>query len=158
MFRILDLSAGNRAIWFNKSMELATFIDIRKNVKPDVVCDSRQLPLNDGLFDLIVFDPPHVNFGEKANMSKSYGYHNSEEIQDIIKKSAKEAHRVSNKNALLVMKWNDHDKKIGPVLGSIDPWWQPLFAHRIAYRLKHASSTYWAVLMRREHVDCFELS
>lgn len=84
--KILDMSAGNRAVWFDKNNPLATFLDIRAEVNPDIVSDSRNTPFKDGEFDLIVFDPPHVNFGANAEMSKTYGHHTTEDIRDIVKK------------------------------------------------------------------------
>ena len=90
--KILDMSAGKRAIWFDKQNPLVTFIDIREEVKPDIVADSRRLSIEVGdNYDLIVFDPPHVNFGKNAEMSKTYGWHTTEEIRDIISKTAAEA-------------------------------------------------------------------
>src|SRR3990167_10920656 len=90
--KILDMSAGNRAIWFDKHYPDATFIDIRPDVSPTFVADSRHLPATVGSdYDLIVFDPPHVNFSAGAELSKQYGHHTTEEIRSIIQGTAKEA-------------------------------------------------------------------
>jgi len=148
--RILDMSAGNRAVWFDKSHPMATFVDVRESVKPDVVADSRNLKMfDDGLFDLVVFDPPHVNFGANAQMSKTYGHHTTDEIRDIIKRSSREAHRTSKRNALMAFKWNDHDQKLQTVLALMKKWWEPLFGHSVSMRTKHSSQTYWVLLRRR---------
>ena len=61
MFSILDMSAGNRAIWFNKKHPDTLYIDKRASVKPDLVADSRALPLEEPKYYLVVFDPPHMN-------------------------------------------------------------------------------------------------
>ena len=58
--KILDLSAGKRAQWYSKKHPLTTYVDIRPEVEPDVVCDTRSLPFEDATFDLISFDPPHM--------------------------------------------------------------------------------------------------
>lgn len=88
--KILDLSAGNRAVWFNKKHPLATFCDIRPEVEPDVVVDTKTLVgFEDGSVDLFVFDPPHVNFGANAEMSKTYGHHTTEQIREIIQETAR---------------------------------------------------------------------
>jgi hypothetical protein len=42
--RILDLTAGNRAIWFNKAHPLAVYIDKRAEVNPTIVADNTALP------------------------------------------------------------------------------------------------------------------
>lgn len=148
--KILDLSAGNRAVWFDKNNPLTTYIDIRDEVKPDIVADSRELPLSVGDdYSLIVFDPPHVNFGAKAELSKTYGHHTTDEIRDIIRRSAREAHRVSRTDALMAFKWNDHDQKLSKVLGLMAEWWEPLFGHAVSSRTKHSSMTYWVLLRRK---------
>lgn len=147
--KILDLSAGNRAVWFNKQHPLATYLDKRESVKPTFVCDTRSIPSEVGEeFDLVVFDPPHVNFGKNAQMSKTYGHHTSEEIRDIVKLSSKEAHRVTKTNALMAFKWNDHDQKLDKILSLMSEWWEPLFGHATSVRTKHNCQTYWVMLRR----------
>jgi hypothetical protein len=42
--KILDMSAGNRAMWFNRSHRLATYLDCRSSVKPTICCDTRDMP------------------------------------------------------------------------------------------------------------------
>lgn len=148
---ILDLSAGNRAIWVNKQHPDVMFIDIRTEVNPTVVADSRALPTEVGTgYRLVVFDPPHVNFSAGADMSKQYGHHTTEQIREIIRGTAKEAHRVSRSGAFMSFKWNDHDQKLEKVLNLMDTWWEPLFGHKVAIRTKHASATTWMLLRRRE--------
>lgn len=72
--KILDLSAGRRAIWFNKKHPSAVFIDQKIEVFPDIIADSTKLPFEVGFeYDLVVFDPPHVNCGKNSNMSRVYG-------------------------------------------------------------------------------------
>jgi hypothetical protein len=148
---ILDVSAGNRAMWFDKSHPEATFIDVRESVNPTVCCDSRALPSQVGSgFDLIVFDPPHVNFGANAEMSKTYGHHTTEQIRDIIKRTAQEVHRVAAPRALMSFKWNDHDQKLERVLALMSEWWEPLFGNIVSQRTKHSCMTYWVMLRRRD--------
>lgn len=146
--KILDLSAGHRAIWFDKNHPLATFVDRRECVEPTIVCDSRDLPaLVGNEFDLIVFDPPHMNCGPKSNMSRVYGYHTTAEILDIVEKTSREAHRVAKKNALMAFKWNNHDIKLKRILKLMQQW-EPLFGHLV--KNGPHSQTYWVLLLRRE--------
>lgn len=42
--KILDLSAGRRAVWFDKKHPLTTYLDKRAEVEPDIVCDTRSIP------------------------------------------------------------------------------------------------------------------
>ncbi len=145
--RVLDLSSGYRGIWFNKNPKDVLFVDVDSQVGPDVVADSRMLPFN-GPFDLIVFDPPHTNVGKKSNMARDYGYHTTEAIIDIIRKTAREAHRVTSASALMAFKWNDHDQSFDKVLAMMAAWWEPLFGTTTARRTKHPCSTQWIMLRR----------
>lgn len=157
--KILDISAGRRAVWFDKNHRDATYIDVRPEVNPTLVADARALPAEvGGGFDLIVFDPPHVNFGAKSNMSRDYGHHTTAEIRDIIAGSAKEAHRVSRTDALMAFKWNDHDQGVDRVLDLMSPWWEPLFGHGVSGSHRRGSMTSWVMLRRRDAVQSFALA
>ena len=148
--KILDLSAGHRAIWFDKTYRDTIFVDIRPEVKPTIVADSQALPFEVGEgYDLVIFDPPHVNFSAGAQLSQRYGHHTTEEIRDIIARTGLEAHRVTRPDALMAFKWNDHDQKLTRVLALL-PDWEPLVGHKVAMRTKHASATTWVLLRRRD--------
>lgn len=144
--KILDLSAGRRAIWFNKNHSLATYLDKRAEVKPTIVCDTRAIPKEAGEdFDLIVWDPPHMNCGPNSNMSRVYGYHTTAEILDTIERTGREAHRVSRENALMALKWNTHDISLQRVFALL-PNWEPLFGHLT--KDGPGSQTFWVMLRR----------
>lgn len=150
--KILDLSAGNRAIWIQKDLDFVTFLDKRPETNPDIVCDTRDLPESVGKdFDLVVFDPPHLNFGKNSNMSKSYGHHTTEEIKETIALTAMEAFSVSKENALMAFKWNDHDISLDTALELLSPYWNPLFGHHMRNRggSDAKSQSYWVMLLRR---------
>lgn len=144
--KILDLSAGNRAVWFNKKHPLTTYLDKRPEVNPDIICDTRSIPNKvGGGFDLVVFDPPHKNTGKNSNMAKCYGHHTTEEILDTIEKTSAEAHRITKPNALMALKWGTADIKLKRVLGLM-PHWEPLFGHLTKDGPR--SQTYWVMLRR----------
>lgn len=146
--KILDMSAGARAVWFNKSHPDTLFLDIRPQVKPDIVCDTRELPAEVGTgFGLVVFDPPHKNFAASGNMGKNYGHHTAEEIRSIVRDSAKEAHRVSIPGALMAFKWSEGGRKLSDALAWMGPWWEPLFGHGISHQ---QTGTSWVMLRRRD--------
>lgn len=157
--KILDISAGRRAVWFDKNHPDATYVDVRPEVAPMIVADARDLPAAVGAgYALVVFDPPHVNGGKTGNISRDYGHHTSEEIRDIIRRSAQEAHRVTAADALMAFKWNDHDQKLPKVLELMADWWEPLFGHVTSIRRKHVCQTYWVMLRRRDAVQQFALA
>lgn len=150
MMKILDLSAGNRACWFDKNNPLATFIDKRAEVNPTLVADSTCLPESAGSgYDLVVFDPPHENVGANGHMTKRYGHSTRAQIIDTIIGSGNEAHRVTRSNALMAFKWNDHAFDLDKVL-SLMPKWEPLFGHHLRNRGGSEAKTqsFWVMLRR----------
>lgn len=144
--KILDLSAGNRAVWFNKNHPLAVYLDKRSEVKPTVVCNTNSIPPEVGTgFDLICWDPPHMNCGPTSNMSKRYGYHTTAEILETLEKTGREAHRVSVFDALMAFKWNNHDISLKRVFALL-PQWEPLFGHLT--KNGPGSQTYWIMFKK----------
>lgn len=148
--KIVDLSAGNRAVWYNKRHPDTVYLDIRPGVEPDIVCDTRSLP-DLGPVDLFCFDPPHCNTGKNSDMSKRYGHHTTAEILDTIEKTGKEAHRVAAPNALMALKWNTHDIRLQRVFDLL-PDWEPLFGHLTKDGSTSKSQTYWVMLRARPPV------
>lgn len=142
--KILDLSAGNRAVWFNKQHPLCVYLDKREEVNPDIVCDTRENVPGSG-YHLICWDPPHMNCGPNSNMSKCYGYHTTAEILETIEKTAANVHAASASNALMAFKWNNHDIKLDRVF-KLMPQWEPLFGHLTKDGPR--SQTYWVMLRK----------
>lgn len=149
--RVLDLSAGNRAIWFNPNHEGVTFCDIRPEVRPTIVCDTRELPaeVGDG-YGLVVFDPPHKNNAASGKMSANYGHWTAEHIRDTLARSAAEAWRVTLPGALMAFKWNDHTLRLSTALGLMSDYWEPMFGHGVKGQQRHETHTSWVMLRRRE--------
>ena len=154
--RIIDLSAGNRSMWFDRKDPTCTFVDKRPEVRPDIVADSRNLGETVGKdYDLVVFDPPHTNTGPNSDMSKTYGYLTGAEITDLIRSTAREAHRITRPGGLLSFKWSDRDRKLESVLPLFDPYWRPLFGQRLPAGRRRASNdkitnTHWIMMLRRD--------
>lgn len=151
--RVLDVSAGRRAIWFDKEDAVATFVDHREEVRPGIVCDSRTLDGVEGPFDLIVFDPPHTNTGKCSAMTKRYGHTTAAQLDVLLAETAKATHRVSKPDALMAFKWSDRDRKLTSVLPWLSPYWRPLFGHGVSSRPRRStgtrqSVTYWVMLVR----------
>lgn len=146
--KILDLTAGPRGIWFNKEHPLATFLDRRAEVNPTFVCDTTNIPPEVGTdYDLIVYDPPHMNCGPNSDMSKRYGYHRTFDLLDDIAKTMREAHRVSKPGALMALKWSTHDIKLPRLFKLLGPW-EPLFGHITKFSQRRPYQSYWIMLRR----------
>jgi hypothetical protein len=147
--KILDATAGNRAIWFQKDYPDATFIDLRtEGVDPrNVPMDCRHTDFRDGEFDLVIFDPPHMTCGPASAMAARYGHYLTAEIRELVGVAFVEFHRVLKLDGLVAFKWNDHDTSLDSILAPVTGF-DRLVGVPTATRTKHSSTTYW-VLMRR---------
>ena len=144
--KIIDLSAGRRAIWYNKTNPLTTFVDVRPEVDPDIVLDTRTDFSHLGKFDLIVWDPPHMNCGPNSNMGRRYGHWPNAHIRELIKITQAQATKIAHENTLLSLKWNNHDIKLETVFNLMDQW-EPLFGH-MTKNGPH-SQTFWVMMKLR---------
>lgn len=147
----MDVSAGNRAMWFDKNNPLTTFVDRRAEVNPGIVADTTNLRmLADNTFDLSVFDPPHVAANANSNLAKSYGVSTVPDILNTVSGTARELFRVLKPGSLLAFEWNDHDISLKRVL-SLMPQFVPLFGQITSVRVrpngKVRSSTHWVLLL-----------
>lgn len=125
---------------------MATYLDKRSEVNPTIVCNTREIPETVGSgYDLLCWDPPHMNCGPNSQMSKRYGYHTTKEILETVEGTGKEAHRVSRDGALMALKWNTHDIRLARVFNLL-PDWEPLFGHLT--KDGPGSQTYWVLLRR----------
>lgn len=150
--KIIDLSCGFRAIWFDKKNPLVTYLDKREECSPDFVCDTTEIPQSIGTdFDLIVFDPPHENVGANSHMATRYGHHTRSEIVRTIIGTAKEAHRISREEALMAFKWNDHAYSLDKALDLMREYWTPLFGHHLRNRggTQTKTQSFWVMLLRK---------
>lgn len=149
--RILDLSAGARAVWHNKNHPLALYLDRRAGVRPDIVCDTRNIPESVGKgFDLVVWDPPHANCGPNSKMSKRYGHHTTAEILDTIEKTALQAWNITSPGAFMAFKWSSRDIRLQRVF-DLMPMWEPLFGHLT--KNVPRSQTCWTLFLRRDEYE-----
>lgn len=151
--KILDVSAGERHVWFNKQHPETTFLDIRPEVGPDVVGDSRDLGrFGSEWFDLVVFDPPHGSIGPNGAMGKRYGSFKIDYIRELVKQSDAELARVLKPDGLMSFKWNDRQIRL-PIVLSWLPSFLPLFGHHVDARQARPSTTYWVMLRKRTIFD-----
>lgn len=150
MKRILDACCGSRMFWFDKNNEDVCFADNREVnttlcdgrklvIRPDKQIDFRNMPFEDGLFKLVVFDPPHlIHAGEKSWLRQKYGIL-PEDWKPYIKQGFIECMRVLEKDGVLIFKWNEEQIKTSEILANID--YKPLFGDK-------RSKTRWIVFMK----------
>ena len=156
MKNILDACCGSRMFWFDKTNENVVYMDFRKLstnlcdgrklvIDPDVVGDFRNMPFDCNVFNMVVFDPPHlVNVGDNSWLAKKYGKLNKETWQEDLKKGFSECIRVLKPGGFLVFKWNETDIPLVKILKLCTA--KPLFGNK---RSKQ-SKTHWVVFMKKE--------
>lgn len=149
---ILDACCGSRMFWFDRKNPNVLFQDVRDKeytlcdgrkleVHPDVIGDFTKMEYPDNTFQMVVFDPPHLdNANETSYMAQKYGTLRRVIWKEDIKKGFDECMRVLKDKGTLIFKWNETRipvKRIIEVIGK-----EPLFGHRTAHK------TIWLCFMK----------
>lgn len=122
----LDVACGSRSFYFDKQDERVfkcdahprhlTLCDGRTlDVSPDMVADFRELPFPDKSFNLVIFDPPHLDVGAGWQVDK-YGKLDSDSWHEDLAKGFSECLRVLKPHGVLVFKWYEHHIPLKDVL------------------------------------------
>jgi len=151
---ILDVCCGSRMFYFDKENPSVLFCDIREfedtlcdgrklEVKPDVIADFRDLPFEDNIFSLVVFDPPHMKtLGKNSWMAKKYGVL-GDTWEDDIKQGFSECFRVLKAGSVLVFKWNSVEIPVSQILKLTNK--KPLLGHKSGKR----QDTHWILFINQ---------
>ena len=155
--KILDATCGARTMWFNKHNPLVVYADKRMehyeqrfehagncvlDIKPDVQCDFTKMPFDDGIFSLVVFDPPHLTEAkDTAWLVKKYGKLD-ENWQQMLHDGFAECMRVLKPDGVLIFKWSEFNIPADAVWQAIGC--KPLFGHRSGKK----SNTFWGCFMK----------
>jgi hypothetical protein len=135
--------------WFDKDNDSVVFGDIRHeghtlcdgrslNIKPDIQMDYKALPFACGQFDMVVFDPPHLDkIGENAWMALKYGKL-SKDWRTELERGFAECFRVLRIGGTLIFKWNETQIPVSEVLNLAKA--SPLFGHK---RVGKTADTHW---------------
>lgn len=160
--RILDPCCGSRMMWHDRRNKQVVFGDIRHetitvidrshgkkdgtrtlHIEPDVQMDFTAMPFPDNTFNLVSFDPPHLErAGTKSWLAAKYGKL-SENWRDDLRLGFEECLRVLKPGGTLIFKWNETQVKIGDVL-RLAPI-EPLFGHLSGRK----GLTHWLVFMKQ---------
>ena len=160
---ILDVTCGLREMWFEKEDSETVYLDwrqesisfyndVRGKIQPTVQADNRCLPFCDNVFDMVIFDPPHliedpakVHVRDGSLYQKMYDtLHPLTWIKDVYRAS-REAFRVLKVGGFLVFKWADHDRPVKRLMALFPE--RPLFGTR-SHSTKRGNSTYWIVFRK----------
>lgn len=157
--RILDVTCGPRSIWFQKDEPHTIFCDKRREewerffgdkykggrhvvVDPDVLCDFTDLPFRDEQFNLVVFDPPHVEgLKDSSWLKKEYGSLDGD-WRKMLHEGFLECMRVLKIGGVLIFKWCDVSISTREVIKAIGQ--EPLFGHRSGKKM----NTHWMCFMK----------
>ena len=165
---ILDVTCGNRTIWFQKNEPHTIYCDKRREkfekrfgndlnkdgqqklrhlvIDPDIQCDFTDLPFDQESFNLVVFDPPHlINLRENSWMRKAYGSLDGD-WRPIIRKGVQECFRVLKPNGVLIFKWSENTISTREIIDVIGI--EPLFGHRSGKKM----NTHWMCFMKFDEV------
>ncbi|WP_232478311.1 class I SAM-dependent methyltransferase [Xanthomonas citri] len=142
--------------WFDRNAQGVLFGDIRSeghvlcdgralSIKPDVVMDFRDMPFEDGRFQLVVFDPPHLRkAGPQSWLRAKYGVL-TDDWRDDLTRGFAECFRVLRPGGVLIFKWNEIQIKTKEIL-ALTPH-KPLFGHPSGKR----ADTHWMTFLKVDH-------
>lgn len=161
---ILDVTCGNKSIWFQKNESHTVYCDIRReefdedfgtvlrkdgtkshrhlSIEPDIQCSFTELPFDDETFNLVVIDPPHVeNLKASSWIRKHYGSLEGDWRQ-MISTGFSECMRVLKVGGVLIFKWSDISISTREIINVIG--YEPLFGHRSGKKM----NTHWMCFMK----------
>ena len=150
---ILDVCCGSKMFYFDKQDASVVFCDNRVletnlcdgrelKIKPEVVCDFRNLPFDDNSFDSVIFDPPHLSkLGESSWMAKKYGKLGVDWENDL-KTGFDECMRVLKSSHTMVFKWNSTQHSTSKLIKLFGR--EPILGHKSG----KASKTHWMLFYK----------
>jgi len=167
---ILDVTAGNRSIWYRNRTPLGVvFIDKEHDLlyPPDIVADNTKLPIRSDLtIDSIIFDPPWgINLppwflNKKVNPGaggvKYYGdFKTKRDLVIYLHKAQTEFKKYTEK---LCFKWGERNVSLWSILGIFtrDGWKE---IHRVKLNSiknrggKSKNQTWWIILKGERQED-----
>lgn len=125
-------------MWFDKNHPDVLYADKRTEshvlcdgraleISPDIEIDFTDMPFDNDTFNLVVFDPPHLNkLGKSSWMAKKYGVLLPSWETDI-KGGFDECMRVLKPSGVLIFKWNENQITVNRIIEVIGV--NPLFGH-----------------------------
>ena len=160
--KILDATASERSMWYDKEEAHTVYMDCRKGVfsmktekmkadmlpvkvYPTVLAKWQNLPFKSDCFDMVVFDPPHLIISrqrKKPSMASRYGFLYDDTWRKDIELGTKELFRVLRPEGTFILKWSETSKKVDEVLGLIP--YRPIFGTRTG----QANKTHWITFLK----------
>ena len=73
-------------------------------ILPDVLADMKKLPFRENLFDIVIFDPPHLDSGLESFLAKKWGSWTRSETIQTLRIVNEEFFRVLKPHGNLILK------------------------------------------------------
>jgi hypothetical protein len=102
--KILDATAGYRAMWKGRSPSDILFLDRRAEVRPNIVADDRALPFAPQCFGIIYFDPPFLHGRGGWSREKFGGFGTYDQLRELFRVASREFARILIPGGLLIVK------------------------------------------------------
>lgn len=156
---VLDVCCGSKMFWFDKHDPRAVFIDKRRethtlkdktskwgsralSVDPDLVADFTDLPFENEMFSVVIFDPPHlIKNGKSGWLAKKYGKLQGDWMTEL-RMGFSECFRVLKPFGTLIFKWNETDIPVSQILALTTE--RPLIGNRCGKQ----SQSHWLVFLK----------
>jgi SAM-dependent methyltransferase len=152
---VLDVCCGPKGMWFDKEDSRALFMDKRREthvdhypcgtktniIDPMILADFSDIPLPDESFNLVVFDPPHIEQDGVSQITKKYGSL-SGDWRTLLSAGFKECFRVLKPGGVLIFKWNECHFPVADILKLTEQ--KPLFGHKSGKKM----GTHWIAFLR----------
>lgn len=105
-----------------------------------MVADFRNMPFEDEMFYMVIFDPPHlIRAGQNSWLAQKYGKLNEATWRMDLMQGFDECIRVLKTNGTLIFKWNEDQISLIEVLECFGN--KPLFGDK-------RSKTHWIEIMK----------
>lgn len=147
--RILDATCGTRIMWENKHDPDTVYLDVRPEVKPDIIGSICNTPFANNTFDLVIFDPPHKNLGATSTMTWRYGHFSTAQIMYTLVAGFHEISRILKEDGLCLFKWSDGNIDLNRALRQQPLNLSVLVIQRVSYHTKSGNQCYWVTMIKR---------
>ena len=112
---VLDATYGNGKFWNGSAPVTVLTMDIDTSKNPDVVADFTTM-VGVGMFDVVVFDPPHLaDAGKKSLMGKRFGTYKNHEIKQVVMLGARQSWLHSHKGVIIKVADHVHGQRFVPM-------------------------------------------
>jgi len=129
-YHSLDATAGLRMYWRRRSQQGVVFLDIRREMKPDIVASNECLPFRTSCFKRVFYDPPHIICEDGSIAQTDFGWrygfwrHKSDLVRNIYRVNKEFARVLVPRGELFLFYTDYHEnpsiESVLALLGNFD--------------------------------------